>query len=81
MSNITKTLEVPKEMSEVVDAVTGIVLDIKLKKPVAEILAGNLQKLMTAVEGYEKLDEEQKTPQFVNAVAYLIAQLGPVLKS
>jgi hypothetical protein len=33
------------------------------------------------VEGYEKLDEEQKTPQFVNAVAYLIAQLGPVLKS
>lgn len=81
MANVTKTLEVPKEMSEVVDAIAGIVLDVKLKKPVAEILANNLQKLMTAVDGYDKLDEEQKTPQFTNAVAYLIAQLGPVLKS
>lgn len=81
MSNVTKSLEVPKEMSEVIDAVTAIVLDIKLKKPITEIIAGNLQRLMTAVDGYDQLDEEQKTPQFINAVAYLVAQLGPVLKS
>ncbi len=78
MATIPKTLNVPKEMSEVADALAGIIIDIKAKKPLVEILAGNLQKLMVAVEGFDQLDDEQKSPEFANAIGYLVSQLGPL---
>lgn len=78
MSNIEKILQVPKELSEVADALISLVSDIKDKKELAEIIAGNLTKLMTAVEGFEALDEEAKTPQFPNAIGYIVAGLGQI---
>lgn len=57
-------VEVAKESYEVFEAMEGLVKDIKAKKPVAEMVGGNLGKLMTAVEGFDKISEEVKSIYF-----------------
>ena len=60
----TISIEVAKESFEVFEAMEGLIADIKNKKAVSEIVAGNLGKLMTAVEGFEKIAEEVKSVHF-----------------
>lgn len=70
---------VGKESKEVIDAVVGIIADIKAKKEVAEIVAGSLPSLMTAVDGYDKLDDEMKSDSRNETVAYAGLQITEVL--
>lgn len=69
------SLSVPKESKEVVDAVAGIVADIRAKRPVAEIAVGALPKLLVAVEGFDQLDDEAKSKQRSDLAAYLVKNL------
>lgn len=79
MDIVIKQLEVPKEMSEIVDALVGLVADIKAKKDISMIVAENLQPLMAAVEGFDKLGEEAKSEQSYNAYALLVSGLAKEL--
>jgi hypothetical protein len=74
VQKVTVTMEVPKELKEIIDAESGILRDIKAKKPIAEIVAGNLQKLIAAVEGFDKVDEEIKSDGKDEAAGYLVQQ-------
>lgn len=60
---IKKEVEVAKETMEIFDALAGIAADIKAKKPIAELVGGNITKLIAAVEGFDKLGEEFKAKQ------------------
>ena len=53
--------------------------DIKAKKPVAELIAGSLGSLMSAVEGYDQLDEEAKMKEAHNLYGILVGDLIQVL--
>lgn len=70
---------VGKESKEVIDSVVGIIADIKAKKPVAEIVAGSLPSLMTAVDGYDQLGDEMRSDSRNETVAYAGLQLAEVL--
>lgn len=76
---LEKKLQVPRNVQEISDLLVGLVEDIKAKKPLAAMLSENLQPLMVAVEGIEKLGEEAKSPELYNAIALLAADLARVL--
>ena len=70
--NVPVQMEVGKESKEVLDCVFAIVEDIRAGKPVAQIAAENLPALFTAVEGFDKLDDEAKSPQRSGLAAYAV---------
>lgn len=74
MAKVVVELQVGKESKEVVDALASIVADVKAKKPLAEVAAGNLTKLFAAVEGFDKLDDEFKDDKAAIA-AYIVKEL------
>lgn len=76
---IKKEIEVTKEASEIFEALAGLVEDVKLGKPVSEIIAGNLTKVMSAVEGFEKLDEELKHEHFAMTSGVGLGQIAQAL--
>ena len=76
---VKRELEVPKEMNDVALFLVKIVADIKAKKPVAELLAGSLAGLMSAVEGYDLLDDEAKLAEAYNLYGILVSDLAKVL--
>lgn len=80
MEKVAIQLEVGKESKEVVDCLAGILVDIKAKKGMAEIAAGNLTKLFAAVEGFDKLDDEFKADK-ASIVAYLSKELLAALEA
>lgn len=53
-------IKAPKELNDVRLAVVSIIEDVKAKKSIAEIAAGNLTKLVAAVEGADQIDEAFK---------------------
>jgi hypothetical protein len=58
MALVSKEIQVPKELEEVLVLVRGLVADLKNKKPVAELAAGALPNLLSAVDGIDQLDDE-----------------------
>lgn len=80
IQTVTVTMEVPKELKEIVDCVASLIKDIKAKKSLAEIGAGNLTKLIQAVEGHEHLDEEAKSAHKDEAAGYLVQQTMEALE-
>lgn len=78
MEVVKKEIEVGKESAEVIEAIAALISDIKAKKPAVEIALGNLQKLSLALEGVEKLDDEQKT-HLASNLAFLGIKVGEVL--
>lgn len=64
VQTVKKEVEVCKESSEVFEALEGLVKSIKEKKDVAVIVAENLPKVMSAVEGFDKLSDEVKNAHF-----------------
>ncbi len=72
-------LSVPKEMNDVRLFLGKLVADIKAKKPIAEIAAGSLPGLMSAVEGWDQLDEEAKLAESYNLYALLAADIAAAL--
>jgi hypothetical protein len=73
-------LEIPKEMDDIRVFLVAVVADIKAKKQAMEIVSGNLQKLIDAVAGFEKLGEEAKSDQAYNCYGLLVSDLIKVLK-
>ena len=71
IQTMKKEVEVCKESMEVFEALEGLVKSIKEKKDVAVIIAESLPKVMVAVEGFDKLDDEVKNEHF-----YVTAGLG-----
>lgn len=55
-----KQVDVPKELSDVQDLVLGLIVDLKAKKPLAEVASGRLSELMAALDGFDKVGEELK---------------------
>lgn len=68
-------MNVPKEAKEVVDFLAHVLGDIIAKKGVAEIAAGNLPALMTAVDGFSQLGDEVKSDARGALAAYLVKEM------
>lgn len=79
MDLVKVEVELPKEMKEVADCLIALTVDIKAKKPIMEIAAGALPKLMVAVDGFNKIGEESKSAQAMDAYAYLLAGIAKAL--
>ena len=62
-------LNLPKECEDVRKFLIELVEDIKAKKDVAVIAAENLPNLMAAVQGYDQLGAEAKTPEAYDCFA------------
>lgn len=60
VETVEVTIEVGKETKEVADAIHDLIVDIKEGKDITAITAENLSGLMKAIEGFDKLDDEQK---------------------
>lgn len=80
VQSVSVELKVGKETKEVIDAVTHIIEEIKAKKGIQEIAIGSLQKLIVAVDGVEKVDDEIKSEHQVDTIAYAGRELTNALK-
>lgn len=81
METVKIEIEVCKETKEVFEALAGIVKGIKEKKPVAEIIAAELNDVIKAIEGFQALPEEAKSEQFHDTVAHGVASITKILMS
>lgn len=70
---------VPKEGKEIVDFVAALIADIKAKKSIAE-LAGELPKLVSAVDGFNQLGEEMKSQFDGDLEGYLVREIRNALR-
>lgn len=80
MEFIKKELEVPKELNEVATLIVSLVEDIVAKKDLALVAAENLPLLMTAIQGFEAMQEELKDDKVYNVAVLLVSDLVKVLK-
>lgn len=71
MALVAKEVQVPKEYSEVLALLVAIVEDVKQGKTAGEISAENLQGLIVAIEGAEKISAEfaEHQQEFITASA------------
>lgn len=76
---VAETVQVPKEAKDVKDLILVMVQDIKAKKSAAEIAGDALPKLMAAIDGFDKLGDEAKTPQIAVLGGLLGGQVGEIL--
>ena len=72
-------VKVCKEVKEDFDLVEAIAVDIKAKKNAAEIAADCLPKLISALEGVDKIKDEIKDEAIYDTAALAIASLGKAL--
>jgi hypothetical protein len=76
---VSREVKVPKNVDEVRMLIVGLVEDIKAKKELQALIAENLQPLLAAVEGIEKMGEEVSSPEFYNSLALLGGDVARVL--
>ena len=74
METVKVELEVPKETKEVLDALLATLDDVLAKKGAAEIATAALPRLISAVDGYEKIGDELKEGKDALA-AFAVAEL------
>ena len=79
MALIKLEVEVPKEMNDVKEFLVKLIVDIKAKKPITELIAGSLPGLISAVEGYDQIDDEAKLEQAYNLYGLLLADIVKAL--
>jgi hypothetical protein len=72
-------LEVPKEMNDVRKFIVQLIVDIKAKKPLADLVAGSLPGLIASVDGYDQLDDEAKTKEAFNLYGLLASDMAKAL--
>lgn len=72
-------IKVGKETKEIVDAVVHIVNEIRSGKELMEIATSSLPKLQLAIEGVDKLSDEQKKEMISEHTAYLVDQAMDIL--
>jgi len=70
---------VPKELKEIIDAVTGLVGHFIKGGDIAGALL-LVPSVMTAVDGYEKVSEELKSDGQDEAAAYMVHKVWESLK-
>ncbi len=58
MAIVKKEVDYAQEIGDVGEALEGLVKDIKAKKPIAEIAASSLARVVKAVDGIDQADEE-----------------------
>ena len=80
MEFVEQVVKLPKELSEVKKALVELVADIAAKKEISILIAENLPLLMQAIEGFDKMGEEIKTPEAANVAALLGAEIFQALK-
>lgn len=80
MEFVKKELEVPKELNDVATLLVAMIEDMVAKKDLGAIAAENLPLLMTAIQGYELIQEELKDEKVYNVAAILVADIMKVLK-
>jgi len=80
MEFVEQVVKLPKELSEVKKALVELVADIAAKKEISILIAENLPLLMAAIEGFDKMGEEIKTPEAANVAALLGAEIFQSLK-
>lgn len=80
MQVIMKELELPKELTEVCVFVVELLRDVVDKKPIAELTAHNLPRLMLAVQGFEHMGEELKDDRCYDVAALLVSDIIKVFK-
>lgn len=71
MDTIKLEVVVPKEMQEVSVSLQSLVKAFVEKKPIAEIAATELPKVMVAVDGIQKVGEEAKSAEAADCIALL----------
>ena len=81
MNTVKVELNVPKESKEVVDFLAKVVMDLMAKKSIAEVAAGNLAMLMTAVGDFDALGEEMKSQNKDDLAAYLVKTIMSALEN
>lgn len=78
---VPETLQLPKEMNEIRTAIRELVADIKAGKEVGALAGENLQNLIVAVEGFDKLDEEAKSQESYAVYGLLASDLAKILSA
>lgn len=81
MEKVIVPVECPKELLEIVQCLVGIVDDIKQKKEIGVIVAENLQALIKAIDGSDKLTVEIKEKEALNVALIAALELVKVLKA
>lgn len=71
VETIDVQIQVGKESKELADALSELVKDIREGKNIGEISSENLPGIVQAVDGYDKLDDEQKAPSRHATRAYI----------
>lgn len=80
MQTVSVTIQVPKESKEVVDAVVGLIVDVRAGKSVSEIISGSLGKFVSAVDGFEAIQDEINSDGLDEMVGYTAQQLIQALR-
>lgn len=80
MQLVQVSVDVPKEMNDVRLFIGQLISDIKAKKSTTEIIGGSLGSLMTAIEGWDQLDEEAKSKEAFNLYGLMAADIAKALK-
>jgi hypothetical protein len=62
---VEKNLKVAKEVSDVGEALVGIVKAFRAGKPVQEVAVGELPKVLAALDGVDQIDDELKADRKV----------------
>jgi hypothetical protein len=76
---IRKEIQVPRNVDEIRVLIVGLLEDIVQKKELQALIAENLQPLLAAIEGIDKLSEEAKSKEVYNVAALLAADVIRVL--
>ena len=79
MELVQVQVAVPKEANDIKILLVALVASIKAKKSLGEITADVLPKLMSAIEGFDKLGEEAKSQEMINLYGLLAADIAKVL--
>lgn len=76
VQTVPYTINPTKETKEVVDLLSHLIDELKAKKPWEQVAASTFPKLVTAVDGIDKLDDEAKSKNLDDNIAYLTKVLG-----
>lgn len=79
VETVSYDLKVPKESKDVVDAVVGIIEDIKAGKGALSSAQENFDKLVAAVNGFAQIPAEAKSEYKDELIGYFTHKLTEAL--
>jgi len=75
MELIKQELNVPKETKEVIDLLDAVFEQIKAKSDIAGYMS-LIDELYAAAQGFDQVDDELKSKNKADAMAYLVFKIG-----